>query len=236
MGTMAFQGSIRRWVSDHRRHHAHADQEGDVHSPRADPWGQDIAGWRGFVHSHIGWMFDNTATDMSVYGKGLMKDPVISFFTRTHALWLAVSLALPYGFGYLLGGPQAALVRCCLGVSCGQPFSTTSFGAWLRSDIALAAATSNRTTAVPTSTSSPCSPWVTAGTTTTIAFLARIGMASTPVRSISMRGSSSSCIAADGRKISSTPRRSNERESGHPNKSLDRPFANCEVGARGRPG
>ena len=122
MGTMAFQGSIRRWVADHRRHHAHADQEGDVHSPRADPWGQDIAGWRGFVHAHIGWMFDNTATDMSVYGKGLMEDPVISFFTRTHALWLAASLALPYGFGYLLGGPETA-------------YSSLLFGGFLRTTV-----------------------------------------------------------------------------------------------------
>lgn len=122
MGTMAFQGSILRWVADHRRHHAHADEEGDVHSPRADPWGQDIAGWRGFLHAHIGWMFDNTATDTAIYGKGLMNDPVVSFFTRTHPVWLIVSMAMPYGFGYALGGPEAA-------------YSSLLFGGFLRTTV-----------------------------------------------------------------------------------------------------
>jgi stearoyl-CoA desaturase (delta-9 desaturase) len=45
---------------------------------------------------------------MAVYGKNLDKDPVISFFSRTHYFWVFLSFALPYGFGYLLGGADAA--------------------------------------------------------------------------------------------------------------------------------
>ena len=33
LGSMAVQGPVMRWVADHRKHHAHADEEGDPHSP-----------------------------------------------------------------------------------------------------------------------------------------------------------------------------------------------------------
>lgn len=108
-GTMSFQGSIYRWVADHRRHHAHTDESGDVHSPVTDPWGVHRDGLRGFWHAHVGWMFDGTVTDKSVYGHGLMNDPVISFFTKTHSLWLLMSLVLPGAFGYVLGGKEAII-------------------------------------------------------------------------------------------------------------------------------
>jgi stearoyl-CoA desaturase (delta-9 desaturase) len=106
--TMSFQGSILRWVVDHRRHHAHADVEGDVHSPHMDPWGQEQVGIAGFWYAHVGWMFDGTATDPALFGHDLVDDPVVMFFTRTHWIWLIAALALPYGFGYALGGPDGA--------------------------------------------------------------------------------------------------------------------------------
>ena len=33
LGSMSVQGPVISWVSDHRKHHAHADEEGDPHSP-----------------------------------------------------------------------------------------------------------------------------------------------------------------------------------------------------------
>ena len=33
MGSLAVEGPVIGWVSDHRKHHAHADEEGDPHSP-----------------------------------------------------------------------------------------------------------------------------------------------------------------------------------------------------------
>ena len=33
LGGMGLQGSVMDWVADHRKHHAHTDQEGDPHSP-----------------------------------------------------------------------------------------------------------------------------------------------------------------------------------------------------------
>src|SRR3954470_24505331 len=35
LGSLAVQGSVIRWVSDHRKHHAHTEKEGDPHSPPA---------------------------------------------------------------------------------------------------------------------------------------------------------------------------------------------------------
>ena len=35
LGSMAVQGPVIRWVSDHRKHHSFADREGDPHSPHA---------------------------------------------------------------------------------------------------------------------------------------------------------------------------------------------------------
>ncbi len=108
-GTMAFQGSIVRWVADHRRHHAYTDVEGDVHSPAIDPWGVQREGLKGFWYAHVGWMFDGTVTDVSIYGRGLFDDPIISFFSRTHGFWLVLSVLLPALYGFALGGVDAIL-------------------------------------------------------------------------------------------------------------------------------
>jgi fatty-acid desaturase len=46
LGTLALQGDPIRWVAIHRKHHAHADREGDPH-------GRD----RGFTWSHVDWIY-----------------------------------------------------------------------------------------------------------------------------------------------------------------------------------
>ncbi|WP_460764091.1 fatty acid desaturase, partial [Nocardiopsis oceani] len=50
-GTMAFQGSVIKWVADHRRHHKYADAEGDPHSPWrfGDDW-KSVA--KGLYYAH----------------------------------------------------------------------------------------------------------------------------------------------------------------------------------------
>jgi stearoyl-CoA desaturase (delta-9 desaturase) len=113
--TMSFQGSILRWVVDHRRHHAHADAQGDVHSPHVDPWGKDQHGFAGFWYAHVGWMFDGTASDANVFGRDLKADALVMFFTHTHVFWLVAALGLPYLFGYALGGPDAAWSSMLIG-------------------------------------------------------------------------------------------------------------------------
>lgn len=121
-GTMAFQGSAWRWTLDHRRHHALTDRAGDVHSPHVLPDGTAISGLRGFLHAHTGWMFDRWTTDPAIFGKGLGEDRIVIAFTRTHWLWLGASLGLPYGFGWLVAGHEAA-------------FSAMLFGGCLRTTV-----------------------------------------------------------------------------------------------------
>ena len=55
LGAMGYQKGPLWWVAHHRRHHLHADGEGDVHSP--------LKG--GFWWAHCGWIFSlrNRATD-----------------------------------------------------------------------------------------------------------------------------------------------------------------------------
>src|SRR5271169_5059075 len=44
VGCCASEGGPLSWVSDHRRHHAFSDEEGDTHTPL-----------RGFFWAHMGW-------------------------------------------------------------------------------------------------------------------------------------------------------------------------------------
>src|SRR3954463_1366778 len=39
-GSMAVQGPVINWVADHRKHHAHTDEEGDPHSPHVGRQGR----------------------------------------------------------------------------------------------------------------------------------------------------------------------------------------------------
>src|SRR3979409_1278351 len=78
LGCMTMQGPLIQWVTDHRKHHAFSDQEGDPHSPHAEyedtPWGA----LKGFVHAHVGWLFANKGMeDGLAYGRDLYEDTVL---------------------------------------------------------------------------------------------------------------------------------------------------------------
>ncbi len=48
LGSLSVQGSVMDWVADHRKHHAHTDEEGDPHSPHVGHG----SGLRGLWHAH----------------------------------------------------------------------------------------------------------------------------------------------------------------------------------------
>src|SRR5215208_4768628 len=54
LGSLAVEGPVIGWVSDHRKHHAHADEEGDPHSPHVDHHGETPGALRGLWHAHLG--------------------------------------------------------------------------------------------------------------------------------------------------------------------------------------
>src|SRR6476646_1954559 len=79
LGTMALQGPVLEWVSDHRKHHAFADREGDPHSPHV-PRRSTLGG---FWHSHVGWVFRTQGdADRSFYSRDLLEDRGIILIDR----------------------------------------------------------------------------------------------------------------------------------------------------------
>ena len=57
LGAMTTQGPVSQWVSDHRKHHAFSDVEGDPHSPHVGFGAGVLGAMRGLWHSHVGWLF-----------------------------------------------------------------------------------------------------------------------------------------------------------------------------------
>src|ERR1700732_4517664 len=115
IATMAVQGSVLKWVSNHRRHHAHSDKPGDVHSPYYDGAGQPHVSFRkGMMHAQGGWVWDQATSDGEYYAKDILADPIAMFFTRTRWYWYAISaVIIPGAIGYALGGVHA-MIGCVL--------------------------------------------------------------------------------------------------------------------------
>jgi stearoyl-CoA desaturase (delta-9 desaturase) len=115
MATMAVQGSVLKWVSNHRRHHLHSDKPGDVHSPHYDGAGnRHVSFAKGMMHAQGGWVWDQATTDAEYYAKDILADPIAMFFTRTRWYWYAMSAVfIPGGLGYALGGVHA-MIGCVL--------------------------------------------------------------------------------------------------------------------------
>ena len=97
LGSMTMQGPVTQWVTDHRRHHALSDQEGDPHSPHA---GHGIGVWarvKGFAHAHVGWLFRSKGMERGEhYGRDLFEDPVVRTVDRMYALWVVLTFGLPF--------------------------------------------------------------------------------------------------------------------------------------------
>ncbi|HKH88888.1 MAG TPA: fatty acid desaturase [Acidimicrobiales bacterium] len=104
LGAMTLQGPVTQWVTDHRKHHARSDQEGDPHSPHLS--GDGLVGTiKGLWHSHIGWMFTTKGMERSMsYGRDLYEDRAIRVIDRCYLLWVGLSLAVPFLLGAWIGG------------------------------------------------------------------------------------------------------------------------------------
>ena len=101
-GTMAMQGPVLTWVSDHRRHHKYSDKEGDPHSPWR--YGTDTKALaKGLVFAHLLWLFDTNQTSEEKYSPDLLADKNIRLVSRLFAPIVGVSLLLPALIGGLWG-------------------------------------------------------------------------------------------------------------------------------------
>jgi stearoyl-CoA desaturase (delta-9 desaturase) len=95
IGCGASEGGPVGWVADHRRHHAHSDENpGDVHSPL-----------RGFLWAHMGWWLmpdDDTAHTPEYYKRwapDLARDPVLMWFDKWHFLFPLLAAGTLFAIG-----------------------------------------------------------------------------------------------------------------------------------------
>ena len=94
LGVLCVQDTPARWVAIHRRHHQHADEQPDPHSPLVN-----------FLWGHVGWLIFQNA-DLNLvgsfdrYAKDLMRDPFYRALERNFAyplIIMASLLALYFG-------------------------------------------------------------------------------------------------------------------------------------------
>jgi stearoyl-CoA desaturase (delta-9 desaturase) len=113
-GSMAIQGPVIRWVADHRRHHAFADQPGDPHSPHLDE-GPGVRGVvKGLWHAHIGWFFDDEQTSANRWAPDLVKDPAMRKIDSLFPLWALLSFGFPALVGFLISGTLQGAITAFL--------------------------------------------------------------------------------------------------------------------------
>src|SRR3954454_24479149 len=104
LGSAAIEGPVISWVSDHRRHHAFSDREGDPHSPHVGHGGGVRGALAGLAHAHVGWLFIHTQRGAKRrYAPDLMADPVVSFVDRTFIAWALLGLAFAFALGAAIG-------------------------------------------------------------------------------------------------------------------------------------
>jgi stearoyl-CoA desaturase (delta-9 desaturase) len=108
LGCMTMQGPLTQWVTDHRKHHALSDVEGDPHSPHTGEGDGAWAAVRGFVHAHVGWLFTLKGMERGRdYGKDLYEDRLVRSIDRLYLLWVVLTFAIPFAIGYAIGGSVA---------------------------------------------------------------------------------------------------------------------------------
>jgi stearoyl-CoA desaturase (Delta-9 desaturase) len=101
LGSMSVQGSVLDWVADHRKHHAHTDEDGDPHSPHVGHG----SGLSGLWHAHVGWLTETQGqADWKRFAPDLYEDPKMRRIGKRFPLWAGLSLLLPTLAGFVLHG------------------------------------------------------------------------------------------------------------------------------------
>ncbi|MDR3636871.1 MAG: fatty acid desaturase [Isosphaeraceae bacterium] len=111
IGACASEGGAVGWVADHRRHHAHSDEEEDTHSPN-----------RGFGWAHMFWWMTPDITSIHTpeyyekWAPDLNKDPVHVWLDKYHYVFpilLGVGLYFLGRLPMFGGNGMAMLVWGC---------------------------------------------------------------------------------------------------------------------------
>jgi stearoyl-CoA desaturase (Delta-9 desaturase) len=115
LGSMAVQGQVIAWVADHRKHHAHTDEEGDPHSPHVGHGSGLLGVLRGLWHAHMGWLFsEHGRADWRRYAPDLYEDRGMRFLNRHFVALVMASLAIPALAGYAIAGTVGGALTALL--------------------------------------------------------------------------------------------------------------------------
>lgn len=127
MAILCLQDTPARWVAVHRRHHQHADEQPDPHSPLAS-----------FFWAHMGWLFVKHPELARLgiyerYAKDILRDPFYMMLER-NVMQLKINIAqLPVLFA--LGFGVALLQGDAASAAAGYGVSIMLFGAFVRTVI-----------------------------------------------------------------------------------------------------
>jgi stearoyl-CoA desaturase (delta-9 desaturase) len=105
LGSLSVQGPVIDWVADHRKHHAHTDEEGDPHSPHVGHGSGVRGALRGLWHAHAGWLWRTHGQARAhQYARELIEDRGMRRINRRFPLIVLASLLLPALMGFALTG------------------------------------------------------------------------------------------------------------------------------------
>ena len=109
LGTMAVEGPVIGWVTDHRRHHAHTDVDGDPHSPHVGHGGGILGALRGLWHAHVGWLLRDhpTAEGAERYAPDMLDDRGMRVVNALFVPIVVLGVLLPFALGWGLTGELA---------------------------------------------------------------------------------------------------------------------------------
>ena len=114
-GSMAVQGPVINWVADHRKHHAHTDDEGDPHSPHVGRGSGVLGAIRGLLHAHVGWLVsDHGRAERERYARDLVEDRGMRAINRSFLWLVGLGLAVPFAIGYLVTGELSGALTALL--------------------------------------------------------------------------------------------------------------------------
>jgi stearoyl-CoA desaturase (Delta-9 desaturase) len=114
-GSMAVQGPVINWVADHRKHHAHTDEEGDPHSPHVGRGAGLLGAVRGLLHAHVGWLVsDHGHAERERYARDLVEDRGMRAINRSFLGLVVLGLLVPFAAGGLVTGELAGALTALL--------------------------------------------------------------------------------------------------------------------------
>jgi stearoyl-CoA desaturase (delta-9 desaturase) len=96
LAVCCMQDTPAHWVAVHRRHHEHADEQPDPHSPLVS-----------FLWGHVGWMLvqndDLARLDVYRYAKDVLRDPFLRSLEKAYPAIVLASWLAFFGAGFAAG-------------------------------------------------------------------------------------------------------------------------------------